>query len=201
MARRWLENKPNLGSNTSLIHLHCCLHGRSVKLTLSSFFEIFYLHSAHVQADALNKANGRARSVAWNLQVEVFKMFRGTEWWKQAENVEAAVVHEEIWFPDASLKRINLLGTSKRLQACCCYCMAASHVTTKFNSSINSATVKTENVEWLVPDERLVWGFRLLIDWDWWAGAGWMSALLMLRLRGQTGWTFRNHRKASRISS
>lgn len=35
MARGWLENKPNLGSNTSLIHLLACLSGRSAQLLLS----------------------------------------------------------------------------------------------------------------------------------------------------------------------
>lgn len=90
----------------------------------------------------------------------------------------------------------------RHLSTCCSSSPLHGSVSCEFKESIKSVTWNTANAEWLgarwagglsVSDANLLG----LI------GASWLdeNALLMLRLRGQTGWTFRNHTKATGIHS
>lgn len=138
MARRWLENKPNLGSNTSLIHLPCRLHGGSARLLLSSFFSFAF--SMRVHTDALNKANGqvcspwcRLKSPSWcglNVQKHWMKTPR-VYWGCRVPWINLMLVSKCKFKEDHNRHGLTLLGTmSKRLfrqVACLNNRMAASH--------------------------------------------------------------------------
>lgn len=121
MARRWLENKPNLGSNTSLIHLPCRLHGGSVRLLLSSLF--FSLHSARMYADALNKANGQVRSPwcrlkspSWcGLDVQKHWMKTGRVYWGcRVPWINLFLVSKYKFKEDHNRHGLTLLGTMSK---------------------------------------------------------------------------------------